>query len=114
MNDQLFSSYPLGGLQLANRMVMAPLTRNRSDAGGVPTDLNVEYYRQRASAGLIISEASQISAEGVGYPDTPGIYSEEQVQGWRKITDAVHQQGGLMFNQLWFCGRHFTPQYVTG
>ncbi len=101
----LFTPLALGDLVLANRVVMAPLTRNRAGNGNVPTDLNVEYYTQRASAGLIITEASQISAQGVGYPSTPGIHSDEQVAGWRRIADAVHAQGGHIFIQLWHVGR---------
>jgi N-ethylmaleimide reductase len=85
----LFSPVQLGPITLKNRMVMAPLTRNRAGADGVPQQLNLEYYRQRASAGLIISEGSQISAAAVGYPATPGIHTPEQVAGWRAITDAV-------------------------
>ncbi|ANJ66545.1 alkene reductase [Halothiobacillus diazotrophicus] len=94
-----------GAIPVANRVVMAPLTRCRAGAGNVPTDLMVEYYRQRASVGLIISEASQIMPEGQGYPSTPGIHSDEQIAGWRKITDAVHQAGGKMVLQLWHVGR---------
>lgn len=102
----LFSPFQLGDLQLKNRVVMAPLTRNRATRGtDAPNDLNANYYRQRASAGLIISEASQISRQGQGYIWTPGIYSEAQVEGWRKVTDAVHRAGGLIFIQLWHVGR---------
>jgi len=112
MSNKLFSAYRLGDLQLNNRMVMAPMTRNRTGKGGVPGDLNAEYYRQRASAGLIIAEASQVSAEGVGYPATPGIYSPDQVSGWRKVSDAVHQEGGHIFIQLWYCGRISHPSLL--
>lgn len=102
----LFSPFELGDLHLRNRIVMAPLTRNRATHGSdAPNDLNVTYYRQRASAGLVITEASQISREGQGYAWTPGIYSEEQVAGWRKVTEAVHTEGGLVFIQLWHVGR---------
>jgi N-ethylmaleimide reductase len=102
----LFSPFWLGDLQLRNRIVMAPLTRNRATKGAdAPNDLNAGYYRQRASAGLIISEASQISQQGQGYIWTPGIYSEAQIEGWRKVTEAVHRQGGLIFIQLWHVGR---------
>jgi len=101
----LFDSYRLGDITLSNRIVMAPLTRNRAGAGFVPTDLTVEYYSQRATAGLIITEASQISQQGQGYQDTPGIYTPEQVAAWRKVTDAVHAKGGRMFIQLWHVGR---------
>jgi len=103
--NNLFSPISLGDLTLANRIVMAPLTRNRAGEGNVPQDMSVEYYRQRAGAGLIISEGSQISASGIGYPATPGIHSEEQVAGWKRVTDAVHNQGGRMFIQLWHTGR---------
>jgi N-ethylmaleimide reductase len=93
---------------------MAPLTRNRAGTNGVPQQLNLEYYRQRASAGLIISEGSQISAAAVGYPATPGIHSPEQIAGWRAITDAVHQAGSRMFLQLWHCGRVSHPSLLPG
>jgi len=108
----LFSSVSLGKLNLKNRMIMAPMTRNRAANGNVPQAMNVEYYRQRASAGLIITEASQVSADGVGYPATPGIYNEQQVAGWRKVTDAVHKEGGLIFIQLWYCGRISHPDLL--
>jgi len=101
----LFDPIRVGGLDLANRIVMAPLTRNRAGPGQVPSNLAVEYYRQRASAGLIITEASQISPEGQGYLDTPGIYNANQVAGWRRVTDAVHAQGGRIVVQLWHVGR---------
>ena len=101
----LFQPYELGSLTLANRIVMAPLTRNRAGAGFVPGDLVAEYYGQRASAGLIISEATQISQQGQGYQDTPGIYTQAQIDGWRKVTDAVHSKGGRIFLQLWHVGR---------
>ena len=110
----LFSPINVGALRLANRIVMAPLTRNRAGPGFVPQDLNVEYYRQRASAGLIISEATQIAPEGMGYPDTPGIYSDEQVAGWRRVTDAVHTAGGQMVLQLWHVGRISHPSLQPG
>jgi len=112
MSNKLYSAYTLGDLQLSNRMVMAPLTRNRAADGAVPTELSTEYYRQRATAGLIITEASQVSAEGVGYPGTPGIYSDQQVAGWRKVTDAVHNEGGQIFIQLWYCGRISHPSLL--
>ena len=101
----LFTPVQVGRYTLPNRIVMAPLTRCRAGEGNVPTLLNVNYYVQRASAGLIISEASQVSQQGMGYPATPGIYSSEQIAGWRLVTDAVHQQGGLIFLQLWHVGR---------
>jgi hypothetical protein len=94
MPPKLLEPFKLGALTLPNRFVMAPLSRNRAVAGLVPNPLAVEYYGQRASAGLLISEASQVSQQGQGYQDTPGIYSREQVAGWRKVTDRVHQRGG--------------------
>ena len=100
----LFDPTRLGDIPLANRIVMAPLTRNRA-VGQLPNRLMLDYYVQRASAGLIISEATQISAQGQGYLDTPGIYTPEQVAGWRKITDAVHGAGGRIIVQLWHVGR---------
>ena len=104
--EKLFSSLIVGDLTLANRVIMAPLTRMRSQQpGNIPTALNAEYYAQRASAGLIISEATQISPQGQGYPATPGIHSPEQVTGWQKVTGAVHGKGGKIFLQLWHVGR---------
>jgi 2,4-dienoyl-CoA reductase-like NADH-dependent reductase (Old Yellow Enzyme family) len=102
----------IGALKLANRIVMAPLTRCRCSEGRVPNQLMAEYYRQRASAGMIISEATSISAMGVGYPDTPGIWSDEQVEGWKLVTDAVHEAGGLILLQLWHVGRISDPSYL--
>ncbi|WP_341990928.1 alkene reductase [Azorhizobium sp. AG788] len=101
----LFDPYTLGDLTLPNRIVMAPLTRNRAGAGQVVTDLTAQYYAQRASAGLLITEASQISPEGQGYQDTPGIYSPEQIAGWKTVTKAVHDAGGRIFLQAWHVGR---------
>lgn len=101
----LFSPFGLGPYQLKNRIAMAPLTRNRAGPGNVPSPLAAEYYAQRASAGLLIAEATQIMPEGQGYQDTPGIHSPEQIAGWRKITDAVHAKGGRIFLQLWHVGR---------
>ncbi|MDD3446307.1 MAG: alkene reductase [Zavarzinia sp.] len=101
----LFSPYHLAAIDLPNRIVMAPLTRDRAGPGNVPTTLMAEYYTQRAQAGLIISEASQICPEGQGYEATPGIHSPEQIEGWRLVTDAVHGAGGRMFIQLWHVGR---------
>lgn len=103
--DALFERVTVGAFQLANRVVMAPLTRNRAGLGLVPGPFAVDYYRQRATAGLIIAEATQISAQAQGYSGTPGCYSEAQVQGWRKVTDAVHAQGGTIVVQLWHTGR---------
>lgn len=102
----LFTPIKIGDLTLKNRMVMAPLTRNRATPGDLaPNEMNVEYYRQRTSAGLIICEGSQIADDALGYPLTPGIHSPKQVAGWKKVTDAVHAEGGLIFMQLWHCGR---------
>ena len=108
----LFSPVKLGGIALKNRMVMAPLTRNRAGAGGVPQAMNVTYYAQRASAGLIISEATPISAMAHGYPALPGIYTDEQVAGWKKVTDAVHAEGGKIVLQLWHVGRISHPSLL--
>ena len=103
--SKLFDAYKLGPITLSNRAVMAPLTRNRALAGMVPNPLAVEYYGQRASAGLLVTEASQVSQQGQGYQDTPGIYSKEQIAGWKKVTDRVHERGGRIFIQLWHVGR---------
>ena len=103
--SSLFDPIRIGAIDLANRIVMAPLTRNRAGARQVPSELAATYYGQRAQAGLIITEASQISAEGQGYLDTPGIYSREQVAAWKKVTDAVHARGGRIVVQLWHVGR---------
>ena len=105
----LFTPLRLGELELPNRIVLAPLTRNRAGPGNVPRPLNTTYYVQRASAGLMISEASQISAQGVGYPATPGIHSEAQVAGWQALNEAVHAAGGRLFLQLWHVGRISHP-----
>ncbi len=111
----LLSSFSLGPLLLKNRMVMAPLTRCRADAvTRVPTPMMATYYEQRASAGLIISEATVVTGKGVGYPATPGIYSPEQIAAWKTITDAVHAQGGRMFLQLWHCGRASHSSFLGG
>jgi N-ethylmaleimide reductase len=110
--ENLFEPTTVGNLNLKNRMVMAPMTRNRAAEGNIPQAMNAEYYRQRASAGLIISEASQVSPEGVGYPGTPGIYNDEQVAGWQKVTDAVHDEGGYIYLQLWYCGRISHPDLL--
>lgn len=104
-NRQLFQPYDLGTITLANHIVMAPLTRNRAGAGLVPGELAATYYAQRATAGLLITEATQISEQAQGYQDTPGIYTQAQIDGWRKVTDAVHAKGGRIFVQLWQVGR---------
>jgi len=105
----LFTPVQLGPLKLPHRVVMAPMTRNRAAPGNVPQDLNVTYYRQRAKAALIITEATQVSPQGVGYPATPGIHSEEQTTGWEAVTHAVHEEGGRIFLQLWHVGRISHP-----
>ena len=102
----LLDPLKLGDLTLSNRLIMAPLTRMRSmQPGNIPHQLNATYYAQRSSAGLIISEATQISQEGQGYPATPGIYTPQQIEGWKMVTEAVHQKGGKIFLQLWHVGR---------
>ena len=108
----LFSPVKLGSIALKNRMVMAPLTRNRAGEGGVPQAMNVTYYVQRASAGLIISEATPISAMAHGYPALPGIYTDAQVAGWKKVTDGVHAEGGKIVIQLWHVGRISHPSLL--
>jgi len=115
MSDlKLLEPCTLSDLQLKNRMVMAPMTRNRAGEGNVPHEMNAKYYRQRTSAGLIISEATQISEQGIGYPNTPGIHTDEQVEGWKKVTEAVHKEDGLIFLQLWHVGRISHPDFHDG
>lgn len=108
-HSDLFEPVRLGPIALSNRIVMAPLTRSRAGKGDVPGPMNAEYYAQRASAGLIISEASQISQQGKGYAFTPGIYNKEQVAGWKLVTSAVHEKQGHIFSQLWHVGRISHP-----
>ena len=111
----LFDPIEVGELRLPNRIFMAPLTRCRADGGRrVPNALMAEYYSQRASAGLILSEATSVTPMGVGYPDTPGIWSDEQVEGWKVVTDSVHQAGGTILLQLWHVGRMSDPIYLDG
>jgi N-ethylmaleimide reductase len=110
----VLSPYRLDGLQLKNRMVMAPLTRSRAGAGNVPSHMAATYYSQRAGAGLIITEATQAAPGGQGYISTPGIHSDEQRDGWRQVTDAVHAQSGLIFMQLWHVGRISHPDFLNG
>jgi N-ethylmaleimide reductase len=110
----LFSSYRLGDIALNNRMVLSPMTRSRAIDGNVPNPLAATYYVQRASAGLIITEATQVSPQGIGYIATPGIHSPAQIAGWRKITDAVHRVGGTIFAQLWHVGRVSHPDFHGG
>lgn len=111
----LNKSLKIGDIEISNRVVMAPLTRCRADnPGRVPNDLMLEYYVQRASMGLIITEATSVSPMGVGYPNTPGIWSKEQTEGWKKIVSAVHQAGGKIVLQLWHVGRISDPIYLNG
>jgi N-ethylmaleimide reductase len=112
MSSTAFTPYDLSGTTLANRIALAPMTRSRAGAGGVPTELVAEYYAQRASAGLIVTEGVQPSVVGQGYPFTPGLHSEEQVAGWRKVTDAVHADGGVIFAQLMHGGRIGHPSLL--
>ncbi|MDX2082523.1 MAG: alkene reductase [Rickettsiales bacterium] len=108
----IFEPLKIGDLTLSNRIIMAPLTRMRSQQpGDIPNSLNAKYYAQRASAGLIITEATQISQQGKGYPATPGIYTDEQIQGWKLVTSEVHQNGGKIFLQLWHVGRISHPSH---
>ena len=112
-SSALFAPSTLGDVALANRIIMAPLTRSRAAAGNVPHALNARYYAQRASAGLIISEATQITPQGQGYPKTPGIHSQEQIDGWQEVTQAVHKHGGKIFLQLWHVGRISHPDTLA-
>jgi 2,4-dienoyl-CoA reductase-like NADH-dependent reductase (Old Yellow Enzyme family) len=110
----LFDPLQLGELRVPNRIIMAPLTRARSGQSRIPNDLMVEYYRQRATTGLILTEATVVSPQGIGYADTPGIWSREQVNGWKKVTQAVHAEGGRIFLQLWHVGRISHPVFLDG
>ena len=110
----LFEPIRIGTWELPNRILMAPLTRARAGARRIPNAMMAEYYTQRASAGLIISEATSVTPMGVGYADTPGIWSAEQVEGWKLITDAVHKAGGQMLLQLWHVGRISDPMFLDG
>lgn len=112
--DSLFQPLKAGAFELRNRMVMAPLTRCRSSEGRVPNDMMAEYYAMRSDFGMILSEATSVDPMGVGYPDTPGIWSDEQVVGWKKVTDRVKAKGGLMLCQLWHVGRMSDPIYLDG
>ena len=111
---ELNSPLTLGALELKNRVIMAPLTRSRATADRVPTPMMAEYYAQRASAGLIISEATVISEEANGYLNTPGLFSDAQVEGWKQVTKAVHEKGGLIVAQLWHVGRVSHPDLLNG
>ena len=110
----LFDPIKVGALEWPNRIVMAPLTRARASEGRVPNALMAEHYVQRASAGLILSEATSVTPMGVGYADTPGIWSDEQVEGWKIVTEAVHKAGGRIFLQLWHVGRISDPSFLNG
>lgn len=113
MNKNLFDPVQLGPLPLPNRIVMSSMSRDRSP-GGIPTRLNASYYAQRAQAGLVVTESTAVSARGVGWPNTPGLFTPEQVNGWREVTDAVHRAGGRIFSQLWHCGRNSHPLTQPG
>ncbi len=114
MSDPLFQPLQAGAFELPNRIVMAPLTRCRASEGRVPNAMMAEYYRQRAAFGLILTEATSVSPMGVGYPDTPGIWSDEQVEGWKLVTKPVHDAGGKILLQLWHVGRISDPLYLNG
>jgi N-ethylmaleimide reductase len=113
-NHPLLQPIKLGPYELPNRVAMAPLTRRRASEGGVPNKMMAEYYGQRASAGLIMAEASPISRQGTGYPDVPGIYTQKQINGWKLVTDAVHEKGGRIFLQLWHVGRFSHYDFQPG
>ncbi len=112
--EKLFSPLTVGALELPNRIVMAPLTRGRAQQERIPNDMMVQYYALRADAGLIISEATQISEQGAGWNESPGIHTDAQVKGWQKVTNAVHQNGGRIVLQLWHTGRASHPDFQPG
>ena len=114
MSDPLFQPLKAGAFDLPNRIVMAPLTRCRASVGRVPNEMMAEYYTQRAAFGLILTEATAVTPKGVGYPDTPGIWSAEQVEGWKRVTRSVHDAGGRILLQLWHVGRISDPMYLDG
>lgn len=114
MIDPLFQPLIAGAFELRNRVVMAPLTRCRASEGRIPNEMMAEYYEQRSDFGMIISEATSVDPMGVGYPNTPGIWSADQVVGWKKVTDRVHAKGGLILCQLWHVGRMSDPLYLDG
>jgi 2,4-dienoyl-CoA reductase-like NADH-dependent reductase (Old Yellow Enzyme family) len=114
MSDPLFTPLQAGALQLPNRIVMSPLTRCRASAGRVPNEMMARYYTQRAAFGLLITEATSVDPMGVGYPDTPGIWSAEQIEGWKLVTRSVHEAGGRILLQLWHVGRISDPLYLDG
>ncbi|MBB6273889.1 2,4-dienoyl-CoA reductase-like NADH-dependent reductase (Old Yellow Enzyme family) [Pedobacter cryoconitis] len=111
---KLLEQIRIGDLNIKNRIIMAPLTRCRCAADAIPNEIMVDYYRQRAGAGLIIAEATAVTPMGLGYPNTPGIWSEPQIKAWKKITDAVHQEEGKIFLQIWHVGRMSDPVYLHG
>ena len=114
MTDNLFQPFALNeAIKLQNRIAMAPLTRCMSDDDLVPTQLSVDYYARRADTGLIITEATIIRPDGQGYPNTPGIFNQAQIDGWKKVTEAVHEKGGKIFLQLWHCGRVSHPHFYN-
>jgi len=113
-NSHLFKPFRLGPYELPNRIVLAPMTRCRAGEGRVPLDLHATYYAQRASGGLVITEATHVTPTGIGYPDTPGIHSDAQVAGWTKVTRAVHEAGGRIFLQIWHVGRISHPDWLDG
>ena len=114
MHEALFKPIQLGAIAAPNRIIMAPLTRGRATADGVPTPIMIDYYRQRASAGLIITEATGISREGLGWPNAPGLWTDEQTEAWKRVTDAVHTAGGRIVSQLWHMGRMVHPDFLNG
>lgn len=111
MTPTLFSPLQLGAIRTPNRIYLAPLTRCRAEPGNVPCELNAEYYKQRASGGLLIAEATSVSPNGYGYPNTPGIFTDAHITGWKKVTSAVHETGGFIFLQLWHVGRISHPSF---
>jgi N-ethylmaleimide reductase len=114
-SQPLFTPVRMGKLQLRNRIIMAPMTRMRAaNSGYVPSELHAQYYAQRGSAGLIIGEGTETSPDAYGWADSPGLWSSEQVQGWRQATDAVHQKGSLMYIQLWHTGAMSHPDFFDG
>lgn len=114
MKSILFQPLKVGELTLPNRIIMAPLTRQRAGSERVPNEMMREYYTQRAGAGLILTEATSIDPMGVGYKDSPGIWNEQQIQGWKKVTEGVHEKGGRIFLQLWHVGRISDPMFLNG
>ncbi|MFK7849960.1 MAG: alkene reductase [Akkermansiaceae bacterium] len=113
-DDILFKPLQLGAIEIPNRILMAPLTRCRASEGRIPNDLMAEYYAQRSEFGMILSEATSIDPMGVGYPNTPGLWSEQQTKGWKKVVEGIHEKGGRIFAQLWHVGRMSDPIYLDG